>query len=83
MSSKAFNLSKAQLFYITLMCVLGIYIRIDRKEIGKVLLILFVIVLFITVIQRFHFILTQSLVIHMRALKKVPDITASDYSMTQ
>lgn len=83
MSSKAFNLSKAQLFYITLMCVLGIYIRIDRKEIGKVLLILFVIVLFITVIQRFHFILAQSLVIHMRALKKVPDITASDYSMTQ
>lgn len=65
------------------MCVLGIYIRIDRKEIGKVLLILFVIVLFITVIQRFHFILAQSLVIHMRALKKVPDITASDYSMTQ
>lgn len=65
------------------MCVLGIYIRIDRKEIGKVLLILFVIVLFITVIQRFHFILAQCLVIHMRALKKVPDITASDYSMTQ
>lgn len=83
MSPKAFNLNKAQLFYITLMCVLGIYIRIDRKEIGKVLLILFLIVLFITVIQRFHFILAQSLIVHMCALKKGPDITASDYSMTQ
>lgn len=77
------HLSKAQLFYITLVCVLGIYVRIDRKEIRKVVLILFVIVLFIMAIQRFHFILAQSLVIHMRALKKVPDITASDCSMTQ
>lgn len=65
MSPKALNLNKAQLFYITLMCVLGIYIRIDRKEIRKVLLILFLIVLFITVIQRFHFILAQSLIIHV------------------
>lgn len=83
MSPKAFNLNQAQLFYITLMCVLGIYIRIDIKEIRKVLLILFVIVLSITAIQRFHFILAQSLNILMHALKKVPDITASDYNVTQ
>lgn len=76
MSPKTFNLNKAQLFYFIVMCVLGIYIRIDRKEIRKVLLILFLIVLFITVIQRFHFILAQSLIRHMCALKIVPDITA-------
>lgn len=83
MSPKAFNLNQAQLFYVTLMCVLGICIRIDIKEIVKVLLILFVIVLSITAIQRFHFILAQTLNILMHALKKVPDITASDYSVTQ